>query len=153
GGLGEPCCHPNQTCSAGVCTSSQCIAKDVWAAGRIDNLPTVVHWDGAWSSQQLDTSMVTNLGRVWGISAKDVWVAGTLRDASGRALGGKVIHWTGGFGSAPAISPTVAVAGGVWASSRNDVWRVGGDSTGSATDHWDGSTWSSSHVDGWGLNG
>ncbi len=66
---------------------------------------------------------------VWGSSASDVWVVGSV---------GTVLHWNGSSWST-ARTGTGSQLTGVWSTSASDAWAVGSAGT---ILHWNGSAWS-----------
>ncbi|AKU95559.1 Type IV fimbrial biogenesis protein PilY1 [Labilithrix luteola] len=79
---------------------------------------SVLRWDGtAW---HVHTSALGALGKIWGSSATDIWIAGE------RGL----LHGTGASSTALTFAPSPLPEDGVtvssiWGTSGTDVWAVG----------------------------
>jgi hypothetical protein len=128
-------------------------SNNIWAVGRGENEPLIMHWNGAqWSVVSApDTGWDENvLMRVKALAADDVWAVGEGRDVGGnyQAL---TLHWNGQTWS---VVPS-QVAGaeqselwGVTGVSASDVWAVGqytnpGDPwTRTLIMRWNGEQWS-----------
>lgn len=121
---------------------------DVWAVGGtfeqapqgVEKLGDVItHFDGTrWSTVAVDAlqmrpaSAQKNLFKVWGASARDVFVVGA---------GGLALHYDGtAWRSVPTPIPGEPLFT-VFGRSASDVFAVGGFGAGALL-HWDGTAWS-----------
>jgi hypothetical protein len=142
--------------------------SDAWAVGYkgyaangVSYGPLIVHWNGSAWSEVLLSSTVTgyyNLESVTMLSANDVWSVGG-GDWWGDSFGA-ILHWDGNTwkktgGGTNYLKSVAAVSGdNVWAAGVYKVKNLpSGTTFGSATTHWNGSTWEGLvHIGWYGLN-
>jgi hypothetical protein len=109
------------------------------AAG--DGTPVAEHWNGVkWAPSVLPRGLVGDVSASAAVSGKNVWAVNESGSANA-----SILHWNGTTWSVPASLPgtTTDVATGMLAFSNTDVWAFGnpGNSPGTGTWHYDGSTW------------
>jgi len=119
---------------------------------------TPLKWNGlGWTQVALPSHAqpFAELKSLWATTFDDVWLCGDLVDPAVSQTP-VVLHWDGialrntSYGVFhPNSTPQFAQA--IWADSPNDVWVAGGSSVGSSMVHFDGVTWTETHVANTGL--
>ena len=103
--------------------------------------PVAEHWNGVkWAPSVLPKGLFGDVSASAAVSGKNVWAVN--ESGSGNA---SILHWNGTSWSVAASLPgtSTGVATGMLAFSSTDVWAFGdpGNSPGTGTWHYDGSTW------------
>jgi hypothetical protein len=110
-------------------------SNDVWAGGYEEML----RWDGIWWSSVMERTNVTHddIGRIFGFSERDVWMAGEYFEWIDLGSLKGLLHWDGTTWSR-ALEPESMLLLDVWGVSSYDLWAVGSDG---AIFHYDGDDW------------
>jgi hypothetical protein len=110
---------------------------DVFIVGSDDGAgPVVLHWDGAWS--RLDTQTTGDLWWVWSDGGDVVWMSGE---------GARVLTYTRSTGefTEEVIGDPLYKLFGIWGSSATDIFVAAGqidNALDGAVYHYDGAKWS-----------
>lgn len=107
----------------------------VWAASptnafAVGDMGDIAHWDGtAWT--QVTSPTATVLTHVWGLSASDVYAAGS------DGITSVFLHYDGSTWSLFPVQPPESAISNIWGTGPNDLF-IGGNE---GLHRWDGTHW------------